>query len=306
MVLVPYVAGVMTDGRRLLAGAFVLAVVLAGCSEKEDAPLTFAAGTAGTGGSQSSSGAGGDAAHGGTAGTAVSGSAGSSAARAGTTGEAGGGNGARGGSGGRSGAGSGGMGGVASEAGAAGDAAGMAGAAGAGGSICANPLTTVDVTNLVAAEAFDTYAVTGATAPEIRASLNANREGDYDAFTTWYLSWQFTDAECDGDGLIVTVDISYGVPEWTPPDGVSPELVTHFQTYMNALMCHEYGHAKFGLDAANDVHEALSAIEAGGDCAEQQSLADAEFERILDDYIAREVQYDEDTAHGASMGAVFP
>jgi predicted secreted Zn-dependent protease len=164
----------------------------------------------------------------------------------------------------------------------------------------------VDVSKLIAAEAFDTYAVTGSTAPEIRASLNENREGNYDAFTSWYLSWQFTDGACDGDGLVVSVDISYGIPEWTPPDGVSPELVTHFQSYMNALMCHEYGHAKFGLDAANDVYSALSAIDANGDCTAQQSLGEAAFERVLDDYIARELEYDAETNHGASMGAVFP
>jgi hypothetical protein len=30
------------------------------------------------------------------------------------------------------------------------------------------------------------------------------------------------------------------------------------------------------------------------------------FERVLDDYIARELEYDAETNHGASMGAIFP
>lgn len=182
--------------------------------------------------------------------------------------------------------------------------------AGAGGesdepsSSCANPLHTVDVSRLLASEAFDPYVVTGDTANQIRESINQNRGMDYDAYTGWSLSWQFGD--CAGNGLVVTVDVTYTFPEWEPSASASSELVASWETYTDALFCHEYGHAKNGLDCANEVFTALSAIDTGGDCGEQQTEADAAFGTIIDGCNQRDVEYDADTNHGVTMGAVFP
>ena len=117
--------------------------------------------------------------------------------------------------------------------------------------------------------AFEPYVVTGNSANQIRQSINQNRGMDYDAYTGWYLTWAFGD--CDGNGLTVTVDVTYQFPEWEPSASASSELVTSWETYVDALFCHEYGHAKNGLDCANDVYTALAAIDAGGDCGKQQA-----------------------------------
>jgi predicted secreted Zn-dependent protease len=146
--------------------------------------------------------------------------------------------------------------------------------------------------------------VTGDTAEEIRESINATRGRDYDAYTTWYLSWQF--ADCVGGGLVVTADIVYSMPDWDPPAGVAASLVGSWDAYMSALFCHEHGHARIGLEAANAAYDALAALDAGGDCGAQQNQASAAFTLVLDEYRARELQYDESTNHGATMGAVFP
>jgi len=146
--------------------------------------------------------------------------------------------------------------------------------------------------------------VTGDTANQIRQSINQNRNMDYDAYTGWYLSWQFGD--CAGNGLVVTVDVTYTFPEWEPSASTSAELIASWDTYTDALFCHEYGHAKNGFDCANEVFTALSAIDAGGDCGEQQTEADAAFSTIIDACNQRDVEYDADTNHGATMGAVFP
>ncbi len=199
----------------------------------------------------------------------------------------------------------GGSGGRGGEAANAGDSA-LAGAGGEpdGPSSCANPLEILDVSKLEASETFEPYVVTGDTANQIRQSINQSRASDYDAYTGWYVTWQFDD--CAGNGLVVTADITYSFPEWEPAAGASTELVASWETYMDALFCHEYGHAKHGLDCANDVYAALAAIDAGGDCGEQQSEADAAFDAILSDYQTRDAEYDADTSHGATMGAVFP
>ncbi len=199
--------------------------------------------------------------------------------------------------------GSGGRGGEVASAGSS-ELAGAGGEPNEPGSSCVDPFDTVDVSRLVADEMFAPYVVTGDTANQIRQSINQNRGMDYDAFTNWYVSWQFGD--CDGHGLVVTVDVTYDFPEWQTSAGDSPELVASWDTYMNALFCHEYGHAEHALDCANDVFTALSTIDAGGDCSKQQSEAQAAFSPILDEYNQLDVQYDADTNHGASMGAVFP
>lgn len=180
----------------------------------------------------------------------------------------------------------------------------LGGAGGEPGSSCVNPLDTIDVSRLVASESFDPYVVTGSSANQIRQSINQNRGMDYDAYTGWYLSWQFGD--CAGNGLVVTVEVTYTYPEWEPSASATSELVASWETYTDALFCHEYGHAKHGLDCANEVYTALSAIDTGGDCGEQQAEAEAVFDTIIDECNEVDVQYDADTNHGATMGAVFP
>jgi predicted secreted Zn-dependent protease len=167
-----------------------------------------------------------------------------------------------------------------------------------------NPIEEVDVSRLEASEVFEPYVVTGDSANQIRQSINQNRDMDYDAYTGWYVNWRFGD--CSGSGLVVTVEVTYDFPEWEPSASASTELTTSWNTYVDALFCHEYGHARHGLECANEVYTALAAIEAGGDCNRQQAEAEAAFADILDEYNLLDIQYDAETNHGATMGAVFP
>lgn len=269
--------------RKSSASWVPLLIALGACKSPDAEPDDATEGGRGGGGGQGVPAASAGVAGAGVAGAGVAGVAGK--ASAGAAGRAGAG-----------GAASGGFGGTA----VAGAGHGQGGASQA----CSNPVATLDVSKITTNQTYDPYFVTGTTADEIRRSINASRSGDYDANTSWYLSWRFGD--CNGNGLVVSADITYQYPDWEPPDGADQTLVASWQTYTDALFCHEYGHAKLGLEAANDVHAALSAINARGDCATQQSEGDAAFQRIVADYQAREVKYDADTNHGATMGAVFP
>ena len=275
------------------------------------------AGKSGAGRGGTGAGTGGAAAGHSAQGGAASGSAGS--ATSGTTGAGSAGRPSAGGTAGASGsggtAGGGGTGGSVTLGGSGGSggeaaSAGSSELAGAGGQpdgpsrTCEDPLDTVDVSRLEASEAFEPYAVTGSTANQIRQSINQNRGMDYDAYTSWYVGWQYDD--CDGNGLVVTVNVTYQYPEWTPPASGATELSESWDTYMDALFCHEYGHAKNGLDCANDVFTALAAIDAGGDCSKLLADAETEFQAVIDEYNERDIQYDADTDHGATMGARFP
>jgi predicted secreted Zn-dependent protease len=300
------------------------ALVACGSASDDEGPGPGAGGNAsgGSAGSGAAAGHGGTGAGvgGATAGTSADGgtASGNGGAGAGSAGRASGGTSGAGESGGAAGrGGSAGLGGAAGSSalgggggnGGQGASAGSSSGAGAGGegngpSSCVNPIETVDLSRLDASEAFEPYVVTGNSANQIRQSINQNRGMDYDAYTGWELRWSFGD--CAGNGLVVTVDVTYVYPEWEPSANASPELTESWDTYMDALFCHEYGHAKHGLDCANEVFTALSAIDAGGDCNAQQAEADAAFDDILADCNERDVEYDEETDHGATMGAVFP
>ena len=245
-------------------------------------------------------------------------SGGASAGRGNSAGSSTGGTGGRGeATGGRAGSGPGGAGRGGTTGGGAGTRQGGAsgvGPAGAGGAAagaggerptsCDDPLVTGDVSRFDAIDHLESYAVTGTTANELRASLNANRGGDYDALTTANINWTFRD--CTNPTWSVTLDIVYDMPEWDPPTGADPALVASFATYIDALWCHEYGHGEIGVDCANTLYDALSDLPATGDCVALQSAAEAETLSVIDVCIATNEQYDAETNHGATMGAVFP
>ncbi len=186
----------------------------------------------------------------------------------------------------------------------AGTSAAGAGMGGQGPTRCEDPLDTGDTSRFDTSELFETYTVMGTTAGELRTSVNENRGMDYDALTSSHLSWSFQG--CTNPTWIVSLEIDYLLPEWDPPASADPDLVDAWQTYIDALQCHEYGHGRIAVDCANEVMDAFESLQETGDCAALQENAQSAFDTVLDACAAREVMYDADTNHGATMGAVFP
>lgn len=144
----------------------------------------------------------------------------------------------------------------------------------------------------------------GSTASQLRSSINANRGHDYDAQTNWYIHWSYKN--CAAPEWTVTLTIDYSLPNWDWPASADPVLVTQWRTYLSALYCHEYGHGKLGLDCANRIYDDLASIPGNVDCNAVSSAANARFQSILADCQAKEANYDAQTNHGATMGALFP
>ena len=94
-------------------------------------------------------------------------------------------------------------------------------------------------------------------------------------------------------------------PEWIHRPTLDSTLVASFAAYIDSLWCHEYGHGEIGVDCANTLYEALSDLPATGDCVALQSATEAETLSVIDVCIATNEQYDAETNHGATMGAVF-
>jgi predicted secreted Zn-dependent protease len=154
-----------------------------------------------------------------------------------------------------------------------------------------------------------TYKVTGSTAQEIRASLNANGPGNYDARTTWRVWWSYGSvqqgSECVVTSHSVHSKIVFLYPKWKAPADAAEALVTKWKTYMAALHVHENGHAKHGRVTARRINKTFASTVAAN-C----SALDSKLRSKIDKHFARgnaaDVRYDAKTNHGATQGATFP
>lgn len=178
------------------------------------------------------------------------------------------------------------------------------GSGGSGQTSCEAPLVSGKVANLVASEQVDTYAIMGSSASALRNSINANRGHEYDAQTDWSIQWSVKN--CATPAWTVSLSIDYSMPNWDVPAGADPVLVAQWRTYVSALYCHEYGHGKIGLDCANRIYDDFAGLPGNADCNALTSAAKARFQAILNDCHTIETDYDTQTNHGATMGAIFP
>ncbi|MGD8602946.1 MAG: DUF922 domain-containing protein [Anaerolineales bacterium] len=159
------------------------------------------------------------------------------------------------------------------------------------------------------------YRIRGSTAEDLRQAMDNKGPLDdlgrpWDAVTHWYISWSYPYSEeggrCALDPLDVRVEIVRILPNWDPPASASNELIVRWNNYLAALEEHEAYHQELGLEAAQEVWLALSAMEAYPDCQSLEQAADTTALSVLNRYRRMEDSYDEETSHGASQGAVFP
>jgi len=152
------------------------------------------------------------------------------------------------------------------------------------------------------------YDITGSTERELRKSLDQTRPKDpydnnrpVDAYTDWYISWNWpgygTDS-CDLTAAVVSYKIKLTVPRWEAPANASPELITKWGKYIQSIVLHEKGHVE------NIVYNYLSVKTAiqSATC----STADAAGQDALVTLRKFDSTYDRQTKHGATQGAVFP
>ena len=150
------------------------------------------------------------------------------------------------------------------------------------------------------------YDISGATADEMRAQLNALRPTAYDgskgdAVTTWYIQWNwpgYGTSSCDLAAATVSYDIKIEFPHWVEPASPDRALVARWTSYTHNLATHEEGHVDFVVDN----YQSVTAAIKGATCA----TADAAARAALDQLRQHDLDYDDDTDHGATQGATFP
>lgn len=145
------------------------------------------------------------------------------------------------------------------------------------------------------------YPVTGANETDLVNQIHEKGVGGYAGYTKWYVRWGwpgFGQEDCDLSKAWIDVKVTTKLPQWDPPDGTSPELVNKWAKFNQALYQHEMGHVE-------NLNKALAMIQKvfeSSDCLTADSAANA----VLDKLRGWDVQYDDQTDHGRTQGAVFP
>jgi predicted secreted Zn-dependent protease len=122
-----------------------------------------------------------------------------------------------------------------------------------------------------------------------------------DATTNWRINWGwdgYGNSSCDLTTANVTYSIEVTMPRWQAPQDASPELITKWNNYIQALAEHEKGHVDNIVANYKSVEDAIK--NATCDTAEAAAQA------ALDPIRQYDIDYDAETNHGATQGARFP
>ena len=159
------------------------------------------------------------------------------------------------------------------------------------------------------------YDVEGDTEAELRTALDARGPEDtdgkrHDAYTAWHVTWRFpysqSDAGCSTGPVTTAVHINVTLPRWRGPADETDPLVRRWRRYLDALKEHESGHRETGFRAATDITETLPELPPRPTCEQAEEAANTTAREVLERYRVRDTEYDAETRHGATQGAVFP
>jgi predicted secreted Zn-dependent protease len=143
----------------------------------------------------------------------------------------------------------------------------------------------------------------------IKAASPVRRDGRiFHGYTEWKVSWRYQwndrgDGGCALTSASANVQATITLPHLASG---SPTVRAQFKPYIAALREHELGHYRIGVDAARDVRVRLQQVPPQADCRALKSLADRTARATVDEYKARNRQYDIETEHGRTQGAWLP
>jgi predicted secreted Zn-dependent protease len=150
------------------------------------------------------------------------------------------------------------------------------------------------------------YQIYGTTETELRSEMDQKGPVAYDGFkgdalTAWDFRWKWSGygtSVCNLSKAKTYNHITLTLPLWDPPDSADPQLVAKWTRYFNALVIHEKGH----VDRAMTHYEGLLPAIQNATCDTAEQAA----EQVVIDLRAVDHNYDIETGHGASQGAIFP
>lgn len=157
------------------------------------------------------------------------------------------------------------------------------------------------------------YVIEGADPTELRAQMRElgprDIRGVHHGYAQWHVDWRYpfltTSRGCATGTTQVTVKTKYTLPRWHDEASAPPELRARWRCFLSALLVHEDGHRLHARDAAATIEALLPRLPPQPSCAEMDNLANAEAHRILEHFRELDQEYDRETRHGMTQGAVF-
>ena len=159
------------------------------------------------------------------------------------------------------------------------------------------------------------YDVTGHSARQVRHELDTkgplDRSGErFDGFTSWRVSWTYRYMP-DGNGckfttMSATVAGTIVLPRWEQEDHASASVGKKWDRYLVALRSHEDGHYAHGIAARDEIENLGKSFRVPGPCTTIAKAFDDRANAISARYNRLDIQYDQETDHGETQGAVFP
>ncbi len=157
-----------------------------------------------------------------------------------------------------------------------------------------------------------TYDVFGNTVNEVRNQLSACTPfSPYDAYTSWYINWQYGFLYTEEDGCKLTdatvgVQVQHMYPKWQSSAGAENGLATKWQNYISKLTLHEEGHRSRYIQYGQKILSGLQTMPTQNDCSVLEQQANSKAGAFVEELKQIDAAYDDETGHGATQGAVFP
>ena len=162
-----------------------------------------------------------------------------------------------------------------------------------------------------------TYDVTGTTFSALSDSLNAQAiadpnetSGRYYAQTEWHLaaqwSYQPTDRGCEVENGSVTLAMTMTLPILSSTAGVPRDVQDRWMTFITNTITHEKGHVKLNLLDARNYQGKLGNFPPAADCTTIKQQLNDLFNNATGTIRRDNINYDAQTQHGETQGAVFP
>jgi predicted secreted Zn-dependent protease len=131
----------------------------------------------------------------------------------------------------------------------------------------------------------------------------------YPANTRWHVALHYLVQPIPGGckliDFTVTVEGTMTLPRWIDSNAAPRSLVRSWDAMAAAMRVHESGHYAHGIEAAREIGALREAFPRAADCRALDKEIDGNARAILDKYAALDAQYDRDTKHGQTQGAIL-
>jgi len=164
------------------------------------------------------------------------------------------------------------------------------------------------------------YDILGRNAGELRKAMDAKglwndaKTKRYDARTNWRVGWSGLDfdRQLAAKGIWrlqkweVKATATVILPRWVNAADGLPFERRRWKVYLVRLNLHEGGHVKLAEQTAEALDEAFGKLGIYPSKKALEAAVKKRADKILQEHVARHVDYDRRTRHGKTQGARFP